>query len=573
MIWVFLFIALIGTPAWAGITSTNTDPTPQGTITFIPEALHTTIAGSPAGLGGTVNVGLVDPMTLTGMTLTGPAFLNLGVASTAYGAMTFFTGATAHTTTFTVGSVPIDVTFTWPTQDGSNGDCLVTDGAGHWHFASTCGGAAGGINSLNGQTGSTQTFTNDINVTMTSASNVHALGWTGTLGLARGGCHTDLSGTGGPSKFLRQNAAGADCTVVQPAFTDLSGTIALAQIPDAFITNVKLVNSTITVTGTTSQVNASGSPVSLGGTVTLSTPQNIDTAATIQFSRMGLGVAADADSHPYLYLSQSGANPGATNVWQAYLNNRSASATNKPAGLRIFYSGASGNWTSGTGGDFLRFGDGGGAPHSESSVTDYFVVSGNGSVTALGSVTTPGVYGGTAIGSQLRLQGSTLATSTPTSVLLVNHAATAANAKGLDIFYDNSGGNWTSGTGGNFITARDGTTYFVVSGAGVITVGGYAASSITTTYTDAKLKTLTGTANRITIGGSATDPTVDIAATYVGQTSITTLGTITTGTWHGTIIERAFGGWGSDVSGSTGVVSFNSGTPIFNNVLTAGRLL
>lgn len=48
----------------------------------------------------------------------------------------------------------------------------------------------------------------------------------------------------------------------------------------------------------------------------------------------------------------------------------------------------------------------------------------------------------------------------------------------------------------------------------------------------------TGTANRITVSSFA----IDIAATYVGQTSITTLGTIGTGLWNGTKISEAFGG-------------------------------
>jgi hypothetical protein len=44
---------------------------------------------------------------------------------------------------------------------------------------------------------------------------------------------------------------------------------------------------------------------------------------------------------------------------------------------------------------------------------------------------------------------------------------------------------------------------------------------------------VTGTSNRISVsGGSGLTPTIDIAATYTGQTSITTLGTITTGTWN-----------------------------------------
>jgi hypothetical protein len=46
-------------------------------------------------------------------------------------------------------------------------------------------------------------------------------------------------------------------------------------------------------------------------------------------------------------------------------------------------------------------------------------------------------------------------------------------------------------------------------------------------------------------GISITGNTVAISATYVGQTSITTLGTITTGTWQGTAVAIGFGGTGA----------------------------
>jgi len=49
-----------------------------------------------------------------------------------------------------------------------------------------------------------------------------------------------------------------------------------------------------------------------------------------------------------------------------------------------------------------------------------------------------------------------------------------------------------------------------------------------------------GTANRISVTADA----IDIASTYVGQSSITTLGTIATGTWQGTIIGPTYGGTG-----------------------------
>jgi hypothetical protein len=63
-----------------------------------------------------------------------------------------------------------------------------------------------------------------------------------------------------------------------------------------------------------------------------------------------------------------------------------------------------------------------------------------------------------------------------------------------------------------------------------------------------------GTSNRVTVtngNGVAGDIQVDIASTYVGQTSITTLGTISTGTWQGNTIGLAYGGTNADLSGGT----------------------
>lgn len=65
---------------------------------------------------------------------------------------------------------------------------------------------------------------------------------------------------------------------------------------------------------------------------------------------------------------------------------------------------------------------------------------------------------------------------------------------------------------------------------------------------------ITGTTNRIDVsGGTGTTPTIDIASTYIGQTSITTLGTITTGTL-GSGIKILLG------SDATGDMYYNSGS-------------
>jgi hypothetical protein len=58
------------------------------------------------------------------------------------------------------------------------------------------------------------------------------------------------------------------------------------------------------------------------------------------------------------------------------------------------------------------------------------------------------------------------------------------------------------------------------------------------------VNSITGTTNRITIGGTAADPTIDISSSYAGQSSITTLGTIGIGTWNGSTIGLAYGGTG-----------------------------
>lgn len=74
---------------------------------------------------------------------------------------------------------------------------------------------------------------------------------------------------------------------------------------------------------------------------------------------------------------------------------------------------------------------------------------------------------------------------------------------------------------------------------GTIGSGTWQGSSISTTYTAAKVVSVGGTTNRITTSATTGALTVDIAATYVGQTSITTLGTIATGTWNATEITGA----------------------------------
>jgi len=74
------------------------------------------------------------------------------------------------------------------------------------------------------------------------------------------------------------------------------------------------------------------------------------------------------------------------------------------------------------------------------------------------------------------------------------------------------------------------------------------------TYVDALVaagvSSVSGTLNRITSTGGTT-PVIDISASYVGQSSITTLGTIGTGVWQGTLIGSTYGGTGVNNGSST----------------------
>ena len=91
---------------------------------------------------------------------------------------------------------------------------------------------------------------------------------------------------------------------------------------------------------------------------------------------------------------------------------------------------------------------------------------------------------------------------------------------------DNSG--WVLTTNAPIVLDTTNLSFTQFSGAGQITAGDGLTKNGNTI--DA-----VGTANRITVNADS----IDIASTYVGQSTITTLGTITTGVWNGTTIAIA----------------------------------
>jgi hypothetical protein len=116
-------------------------------------------------------------------------------------------------------------------------------------------------------------------------------------------------------------------------------------------------------------------------------------------------------------------------------------------------------------------------------------------------------------------------------------------------------------SGGTFTFVEEGTVNadsgFVVSSNGLIAVGTDAMNWVQFSGAGAVVAgdgltkdgttiNAVGTSGRISVSANA----IDIDSTYVGQATITTLGTITTGVWNGTDIAVADGGTGASTAAS-----------------------
>ena len=116
----------------------------------------------------------------------------------------------------------------------------------------------------------------------------------------------------------------------------------------------------------------------------------------------------------------------------------------------------------------------------------------------------------------------------------------------------NADSGWVLSTNNPIVVGSTSLTFAQFSGAGQITAG--AGLTKTGNTIDA-----VGTTNRILVNADS----IDIASTYVGQTSITTLGTIGTGTWNGSVIGATYGGTGVNNGSRTitlgGSLTFSGG--------------
>ena len=107
----------------------------------------------------------------------------------------------------------------------------------------------------------------------------------------------------------------------------------------------------------------------------------------------------------------------------------------------------------------------------------------------------------------------------------------------------NADSGWVLTTNDTITLGTTALTFAQFSGAGQVTAG--AGLTKTGNTIDA-----VGTTDRIIVNADS----IDIASTYVGQTSIVTLGTITTGTWDATTVAVTAGGTGNESFTDNGIL-------------------
>ena len=123
----------------------------------------------------------------------------------------------------------------------------------------------------------------------------------------------------------------------------------------------------------------------------------------------------------------------------------------------------------------------------------------------------------------------------------------------------NADSGWVLTNDGAVTVGTTALTFTQFTGLGQITAG----DGLTKT---GNTLNVVGTADRITANGDS----VDIASTYAGQSSIVTVGTITTGVWNGTDIAIADGGTGaSTAAGAKTNLGFTTKYAASNGALTA----
>ena len=525
---------------------------------------------------------------------------------------------THHVQLKSPNSLSGNVELTLPSADGSSGQFLQTNGSGTLSFAtvnsdftlSADSGAndtftTGGTLTFTGGSGIDTTVSND---TITIALNQEQVeDIVGALATAGEGIDITYDDANGTLTFAGEDAtdsnkgiasfAAADFDVSSGAVTIKSGAIANAQLAGS-IANSKLVNDSVSFGGVSVDLGAADATPAFD----LQDATNLPTSAltgTISNAQLGGSIANSKLANSSVTIGSDSISLGGTqtdlngitsiDVDNITLDSNTISTTNAHGDLVLSPNGT-GTVTVPSGYE-VRAGF-----SSDSLVNKSYVDSvangldvkasvrvattgnlsasynnANGTLTANsnGQISVDGV----ALSADDRILVKDQTTQTQNGFYKVTTAGGAGAAFVLTRTPDADAASEL--TAGAFTFVEEGTANadngYVLSTDGAITLGttnitfeqfsgaGQIAAGDGLTKTGNTIDVV-GTSNRISVSANA----IDISSSYVGQNTITTLGTITTGTWNGTTIGVSHGGTGLTAAAKGSVLIANSA-----NVLSA----
>ena len=523
------------------------------TSTSIAEYIYDTVGGAVTGTANQISVTNSD-----GGNTSTIALINTAVTAGSYGSATAIP-------TFTVdaqGRLTAASTVSITTSLGIAGDtgtdtiALATD-------TITFAGGTGLTSTVNS---GTNTVTFDIDSTVATLTGTQTL-TNKTLTLPTiGGTGAAFSGSTSGTTTVVATATAGTTTLTLPAATD---TLVGKATTDT-LTNKSISGSTNTLSNianaslTNSSVTINGTSVSLGGTATVTAA-----AGTLTGSTLASGVTAS---------SLTSVGTIATGVWEAtdigVAHGGTGTSTGSITGTGALTFTAGGSNTNvnlvpnGTGIVDVggkRVGNAANPTQSSDLATKAYVDSLSNGLDVKASVRAATTANITLSNTQT-VDG--VALSVGDRVLVKNQSTGSQNG-----IYVVASSSWTRATDfdnspdvevspGTFFFVEEGTTQadngYVVSNDTAITIGTTAitfsqfsgAGQITAgagLTKSGNTLDVVGTADRITVNTDS----VDIASTYVGQSTITTLGTIGTGVWQGTLVAGQYGGTGVNNSGKT----------------------
>ena len=407
-------------------------------------------------------------------------------------------------------SLASSTTFTLPSADGSNGQFLKTNGSGTLSFGAistsfTIGADSGSDDTFN--TGDTLTFAGGTGIDTTVSNDQVSFAIDSTVATLTGS-QTLTNKTINASQLVNGSVSNAklanDGITIGSDDTSLGGTITdLNGLTSVDVDNITLDANTISTT------NSNGNLIlSPNGTGSVTVPSGYE-------SRSGFG-------------DDSLVNKSYVDAVANGLDVKASVKVATTANLAATYNNGNGTLTASSNGAISVDG-------VTLSVNDRVLVKDQ------TTQTQNGFYKVTATGSG---GAAFVLTRTPDA------DAASELTGGAFTFVEEGTANADNGyvltTNGTPTLGTTAITFEQFSGAGQISAG----AGLTKTGNTIDV---VGTADKITVAANA----VTIASTYVGQSSITTLGTITTGTWNGTAIAAT--------SGGTGLTSIAKGSVLVAN--------